>query len=359
MAFHRRVSRFHSMTRQTPYRRPEDSFESFRRSLEKGESAPVYLIHGNEPLLIDRAAEMIGRVAAAGDPSGMNREVFPGEESESREVALTAAAYPMLGTKRLVIVKDAEKLGDTEPLEAYVRNPSPTTILVVISSKPDFRQKLFQVLKEKAVLVECKTPYDNRIGAWIEAEVGDAGKSIDPEGAELLRLSVGSSLAELSNELEKLYTFMGERKAIGAGDVAAVVGVSRQFSVFDLQRALGELNTRNAMAVIGGMIDGGENMTQCVAQLTKYFEKLWLLPGAGVGQNEAAALLGVNPFFVREYLAARRKFSAARLEDCFLALREADLALKSSGGTPRQIMTLLVHAITRNSAAAEDVPRYR
>ncbi len=346
------------MTKQTPYRRPEDSFALLRRSLDAGEPAPVYLIHGNEPLLIDRATEMIGRVAAAADPSGMNRQVFPGEESEARDIALAAAAYPMLGTKRLVILKDAEKLGDTAPLEAYVRNPSPTTVLVVVTPKPDFRQKLFQALKEKAVLVECKTPYDDRIGEWIEAEVRGVGKSIEAEAAELLRLSVGSSLSELSNELEKLYTYVGDRKEITAGDVAAVVGVSRQYSVFDLQRAFGELNPRAALGVLARMIDAGENMTKCVAQLTKYFEKLWLLPGAGVGQEEAAALLGVKPYFVREYLSARRKFSAGRLDDCFIALREADLALKSSGGTPRQVMTLLVHAITRNVPETADGYRH-
>ncbi len=265
----------------------------------------------------------------------------------------------MLGTKRLVIVKDVEKLGETGALEDYVRNPSPTTVLVLLSPKPDFRQKLFQALKEKAVLVECRTPYDDRIGAWIEAEVRGVGKSMEAEGVELLQLSVGGSLAELSNELEKLYTFAGDRKEITAGDVAAVVGVSRQFSVFDLQRALGEMNTRAALGVLGRMIDGGENMTKCIAQLTKYFEKLWLLPDSALNQETAAAMLGIKPFFVREYLAARRKFTATRLDDCFLALREADLALKSSGGTPRQIMTLLVHSITRNTPEPEDARHYR
>jgi DNA polymerase-3 subunit delta len=336
------------MTRETPYRRPGDPFESLRRSLARGETAPVYLVHGNEPLLIDRAVEMIGRVAAEGDPSGVNRQLFPGEESDGREVALAAAAYPMLGTKRLVIVREPEKLGDTASLEAYVRNPSPTTVLVLVSSKPDFRLKFFQAVKEKAVVIECKTPYDDRIGAWIEAEVGNTGKSIDAEGAELLRLSVGNSLAELSNELEKLYTYVGERKAIDAADVAAVVGVSRQASIFDFQRALGRRNAREAFRVLGAMLGAGENMTRAVAGLTHYFEKLWLLPEAGLGQDEAASLLAVRPFFVREYIAARRNFTAGSLDASFLALRDADLALKSSGGAPAQVMTALVHVITRS-----------
>lgn len=342
------------MARQTTYRQREDPVDSLRQSLTKGDPAPVYFVYGNEPLLIERAADMISRAAAAGDPGGMNRNVFRGEESDAREIALAAAAYPMLGSRRMVIVREAEELGDTGPLEEYIRNPSPATTLLMISQKPDFRQKLFGLLKEKALLVECRTPYDDRISGWIEAEVRSTGKTIDPEAAELLRVSVGGSLAELSNELEKLYTYAGERKLIEAADVAAVVGVSRQFSIFDLQRALGERNARAAFGVAGRMIDAGENMTRCVAQLTHWIEKLWLLPASGIGQEEAAALIGVRPFFAREYIAARRNFPASLLNQCFLALRDADLALKTSAAGPRQVMTVLIHAITRNSAGEGD-----
>lgn len=336
------------MGRQPPDRKPADTFETLRQSLAKGEPGPAYLIHGNEQLLIDRAAALIGDRAAAGDPSGMNRQLFDGAEADAREIALAASAYPMLGTRRLVVVKDADKLGSTEALEAYLRNPSPTTTLVLIAVKPDFRQKLFQAAREVSMVVECRTPYDDKIAAWIEAEIASAGRSLDAEGIELLRISVGSSLAELSNELDKLYTYVGGRKAITAGDVAAVVGVSRQFSVFDLQRALGGRDARSALGILTRMIDAGENMTKCVAQLTGYFEKLWVLPSTGVTQEEAASLLGVRPFFVREYLSARRNFSDEMLSGCFLALRDADLALKSSGGTPSGVMTELVHTLTRN-----------
>jgi DNA polymerase-3 subunit delta len=343
------------MTKQTTYRRPEDPFDALRKSLGGGAASPLYLVHGNEQLLAGRAVEMIEHAVTGGDPSAMDREVFGGEEADARSVALSAAAYPMLGSRRLVIVRDAEKMGDTGPLDAYVADPSPTTTLVVVSPKPDFRKKFFQALKERAVVVECKTPYDDRIAGWIEAEVKGAGKSIDPEAAELLRLSVGSSLAEIANELEKLYTYVGAKAGIDTADVEAVVGVSRQFSIYDLQRALGGLRAGAALGILSRMLDAGENMTKCVAQLTHYFEKLWILPPGGAGQDEAAALLGVRPFFVREYLTARRNFTPEALDRCFIALRGADLALKSSGGPPRRTMTLLVHSITRGSTAAGNI----
>ena len=335
------------MTKPTTYRRGDDPLEALRRSLGSGEAAPIYLIHGNEPLLADRAVELVDRAVTGDAHAAIDREVFAGDECDARSVALAAAAYPMLGGRRLVIVRDADKLGDAGPLEAYVLDPSPSTTLVLVSRKPDFRKKLFQALKERAIVVECRTPYDDRIGAWIEGEVRSTGRTIDPEAAELLRLSAGGSLAEVANELEKLYTYVGPRTAIGMADVEAVVGVSRQFSVYDLQRALGGLQTGAALGILTRMIDAGENMTRCVAQLAHYFEKLWLLPPGGAGQEEAASILGVKPFFVREYLSARRNYTPEALDRCFQALRDADLALKSSAGTPRRTMTLLVHRITR------------
>jgi len=316
--------------------------------LVAGGPGPLYLLHGNEPLLIDRAAGLISRSVTGGTGAGLNEQVFSGEDSDAREIAIAASAYPMLGDRRLVVVKDAEKIRDTGPLVSYVADPSPTTTAVFISPKPDFRQKFFQALKEKAFLLECRTPYDDRIGAWIESEVRDAGKNISSDAVELLRLTAGRSLSEIGNELEKLYTFVGEKKDLSRDDVAAVVGVSREFNIFDLQRALGELDTPRALGIVYKMLDRGENMAGCIAQMTHYFGKLWLLAGgSAAGAPEAAALLGVKPFFVKEYLGAAGRYPPGKLEGCFIALRDADRKLKTSDGTPRQIMTLLMYRIAQ------------
>jgi len=329
------------------------SLADLRASLASDGPGPCYLLYGNEPFLIDRAAAMITRAAVGGDDTGMNQEVFSGEDSDARSIAVAAAAYPMLGERRLVVVRETEKLGDPGPLTSYLADPNPTTTLVFISAKPDFRQKLFQGIRERARLVECRTPYDDRIAAWIESEVRDAGRSITPEAAELLRLSTGRSLGEIWNELEKIHTFVGERKKITREDVAAVVGVSRQYNIFDLQRALGKSDTAGALEIIYKMLERGENMTGPVVQLTHYFGKLWILAGTGGNRAEARARLGINPYFMQEYLDASRRYPARRLERCFLALREADVRLKTSAGTPRQIMTLLILHLTDVPETAE------
>jgi len=327
------------------------SLSELKSSLNTAGPGPLYLLYGNESMLIDRAAGMISGAAIQGTDSAMNHEVFSGEDSDARSIAAAAAAYPMLGERRLVVVRDAGKIGEAGPLLSYLDDPSPTTTLVFISQKPDFRQKLFQALKDKAFLLECKTPYDDRIGAWIASEVAETGKKISPEAAELLRLSAGRSLSEIDNELQKLYTFVGARNEVTRDDVAAVVGVSREYNIFDLQRALGESDAARALGIVYKMLDRGETMTGSIVQMTHYFGRLWLLAGAGGGN--ARTLPGVNPYFLREYLDAARRFPPRRLEKCFMALRDADLKLKTSSGTPRQIMTLLVLHITNTPESAD------
>lgn len=319
--------------------------EALGEALAGDRLSPVYLVYGSEPFLIERSVEMIAQRALGAEPDRLNLEVFSAEDVESREVTLSARAYPMLGGRRVVLVRDVEKIRDTGPLAAYVADPSETTVLVLISSKPDFRQKLFQSLQKHALLVECRAPYDDRMPAWIEAEARRRGKSVSREAAELIHLSTGRSLADIGNELDKLFLFAGERKSIDVDDVSAVVGISRNYSIFDLQRAVGRGDSSGALEILARMMERGESMTGCVVQLTRYFEKLWLLPDGPVSASEAAELTGVREFFARDYIAARRRYPPSRIEDCFRALREADLRLKTSAGTPRVIMTLLLHRL--------------
>lgn len=320
--------------------------EALGEALAGDRLSPVYLIHGSEPFLIDRSVEMIVQRALGTEPDRLNLEVFSAEEAESREITLSATAYPMLGGRRVVLVRDVEKVRDTgHHLAAYVADPSQSTVLVLTSSKPDFRQKLFQNLQKHAMLVECRAPYDDRMPAWIEAEARRRGRSVSREAAELIHLSAGRSLTDIGNELDKLLLYAGERKSIDVDDVSAVVGISRNFSIFDLQKAVGRGDSPGALEILARMMERGENMTGCVVQLTRYFEKLWLLPDGPVSPREAADLTGVREFFARDYIAARRRYPPSRIEDCFRALREADLRLKTSAGTPRVIMTILLHRL--------------
>lgn len=327
-----------------------ESFSALEESLGKGNISPLYLIHGNEQLLVDRALDLITTHALGPEKDRLNFQIFSAEDSSPRDIVLAAMAYPMMAGRRVVVVRDIDKLSDTGRLTEYVSDPNPSTVMLLTCVKADFRQKLFQELRKTAFMLDCRTPFDNRIPGWIETEVKRAGKSITPEAAELIHLSAGTSLSEMGNELEKLYLYVGKKRTIDVDDVAAVVGTSRSYSIYDLQRAIGVRDTGRALEILMRMIDHGENMTGVVARLTWYFEKLWLLPDRPGQPRDIASLLGIREYFAREYATARRHYSTEEITGCFLALREADLRLKTSGSTNRLIMTLLLHTIMRPQA---------
>lgn len=324
-----------------------ETFATFENALSKGALANVYLLAGTEQLLVDRAIDMIADLALGSGEDRLNFRTFSGEDADTREIVLAAISYPMFTGKSVVVVRDVGKLRNTERLVAYLSGPSPSTVLVLTSAKPDNRQKLFKLLQEKAFTLSCRPLFDNEVSRWIETEVKRAGRTITPEAAGLMHLSVGNSLAEIRNELDKLYLFTGDKKTIDEDDVASVVGLSRNYSTFELQMAVGLRDVTRSMEILARMIDQGENMTGCVVLMTWYFEKLWRMPDHPGSSHDVVALLGVKEFYARQYIAARRNYSEAQIEECFRALRDADMRLKSSRGTPRVIMTLLLHRIIR------------
>jgi DNA polymerase-3 subunit delta len=252
-----------------------------------------------------------------------------------------------MADRRAVVVRSAERIRNAEPLLAYLKSPSPTTVLVLLSAKPDFRLKLFQALKAAGSVVECKTPYDSAIPAWIESEAARRGKSITPGAAALVHVAAGRSLTAIAAELEKLGVYVGDKPRIDEDDVRMVVGSTKEYTIFDLMNAVGRREEAPSLRILDRMLEQGESMTSCVVQLTKYFQKLWVLGAQGSGPADAAAKsLGIHPYFLREYAEAARRHSRGAVERAFAALKEADVALKTSAGTPRTVMTLLIHALT-------------
>jgi DNA polymerase-3 subunit delta len=164
---------------------------------------------------------------------------------------------------------------------------------------------------------------------------------MDQEAARLLVAHVGTSLRTLDGELSKLVLFVGARDSVSADDVASIVGISRDFSVFELQRALGSGDGARAVSILEHLLDGGENPGFLLVMLTSYFVALWKvheLTRTETARGAIAAEIRVSPYFVQEYLAGARRFSVPAIEDALCSLAEADTALKTTQANPRQIL---------------------
>jgi DNA polymerase-3 subunit delta len=336
------------------------SYDDFVSETSGTKIGPLYLFIGKEDFLVD---ECVNRIIAALVPSemrGFNLDVMYGSKSEAKEVVAHASSYPMMGERRVVIVKEFEKLvaGEAakEAVENYVQHLLPSTCLVLVSGEPDFRKRPFTDLKKSATIISCDQLYDNQVPAWIEARVHAKQKEASPEACRMLQAYVGNSLRALDNEIDKLLIYTGDRKEITGEDIAAVVGASKGFTVFDLQNCIGKKDAKGALTVLARMMEAGESPQLIIIMLTRFLTtllKIGELKQRRIPDSQFATELKISPYFLKQYLEYHANFSPSHIENGFRALLFADATLKSTTSDTRIIMDILVFSLIRNSVNEE------
>ncbi len=171
----------------------------------------------------------------------------------------------------------------------------------------------------------------------------------------MIHAYVGNSLRSLQNEIDKLFIFVGDRTQITADDVTTIVGASKGYTIFELQNAIGRKDTKEAMRIIERMMEVGQSPQMIIVMLTRFFNQLWKLSDLGVrriAESDIVREIGIPPYFVRQYMEFHSNFAAEQIEQNFLSLLDADLALKTTSRDPRLVMDLLVLSLIQSSGEA-------
>jgi DNA polymerase-3 subunit delta len=294
---------------------------------------------------------------------GFNLDVMYGSKVDAQDVVAHASSFPMMAERRVVVVKEPEKLATTDAardaLAAYIKKPLESTSLVFVAEKPDFRKKLFSDLKKFAELIECKPLWDNEVPGWISERIAKLGKQASPEACRLLQAYAGNSLRGLQTEINKLFVFIGDKKQIEPEDVAGVVGETKGYTIFELQNAIGRRDCRTAIQIVERMLEHGESPQFMIVMLTRFFTQLYKLTELKqrrLSDREIASEIALSPFVVKQYLSHVANFSTEQIEQCFRSLLEADVTLKSTSRDPHLVMDLLVYALVKGSTQLELLP---
>lgn len=339
------------------------TYTEFQPILRSGKFPPIILFHGDEDFLIEECVDAI--IDHVVDPAarGFNLDVIYGSKADPKDVVSHASSFPMMGEKRVVLVKEFEKLvtaeASREIVSTYIDKPLDSTILLLVSLDPDLRRKPFTDLKKKAMVVECRPLYDNQVPTWIAQRIKGAGKEANAEACRLLQAYVGNSLRALQNEIDKLFVFIGEKKVVTHEDVAAVVGASKGFTVFELQNAIGRKDTREAVRIVERMVESGQAPQMMIVMLTRFFLQLWKLSDPKLRrkpEGEIASEIGIPPYFLKQQLQFQANFTVKQVENALKALLEADRMLKSTSPDPHVLMDLLIIALINGSFEHLRVP---
>jgi DNA polymerase-3 subunit delta len=339
------------------------TYAEFQQAVRAQRFASIYLFYGEEDFLIDEGVQAISEHALDPGMKSFNLDVMDGSKVDAKDVVAHASSFPMMGPRRIVIVREFEKLVGAESAKeivtAYVNRPLESTCLVLVSLDPDFRRRPFTDLKKKATLVECKPLYDQQVPGWVADRIKRLGKEANADACRLIHAYVGNSLRSLQNEIDKLLIFVGDRKEITSEDVATVVGASKGYTIFELQNAIGRKDTKEAVKILERMLTLGQSPQMIIVMLTRFFNQLWKLSDLKhrrIPDSEIAREIGIPPYFVKQYLEFRSNFTTDQIEQNFKSLLEADTVLKTTMRDAHLVLDILVISLINPLSEAVPLP---
>ncbi len=297
---------------------------------KKNSFQPVYWLEGEEEYYIDKAVEYAEHHILPESEASFNLTVFYGRDANWADVINACRRYPMFAERQVVILKEAQQMRDVEKLEAYVDNPLHSTVFVVSykDKKVDGRTSFAKTLKAKAVLVTTKKMYDSKLPEWTQELVQSKGLSISAKGLALLVDHIGNDLSRIENEIDKLSVNLGKRKGITEEDIEEFIGVSKDFNVFELQSALAKKDLPKAIRIIQYFEANPKSapIQLVLPSLYSFFSKVFMVFGAGShDEKSVAAALGINPYFIKDYMQAANLYKFEGVEKILLLLHTYNL----------------------------------
>jgi DNA polymerase-3 subunit delta len=326
------------------------SAEKIIADWKKGNFKPIYWLEGEEPYFIDQVINYAEHKILNESEAGFNLSVFYGRDANWADVVNACRRYPMFAERQVVVLKEAQHMKDIDRLEGYVENPLSSTVFVVSykEKKVDGRSKLAKTLAKNGEVLSTKKIFDNKLPEWANQMVLQQGLTITQKALLLLVDHIGNDLSRIYNEIEKLAINLQGQKNITEDDIENYIGISKEFNVFELQDALGKKDLSKAIRIIQyfGANPKAAPIQMILPALYNFFSKVYMIFGAGSNDEKTiATAIGVNPFFVKDYMAAARNYNFQGLEKVLLLLHEYNLrsiGINDAGTTDSDLMKEMV-----------------
>jgi DNA polymerase III subunit delta len=323
--------------------------EELIKELKARKFKPIYLLQGEEPYYIDQIVDYMEQSILSDGEKGFNQTVLYGKDTDMATILNAAKRYPMMSEYQLIVVKEAQDLKwsketeggskEAEFIQSYFERPLPSTILVFAYKYGNFdkRKKTYKAINSSGLVFQSDPVRDYKLMPWIEDHVKSKGYKIAPPAAALMAEYLGTDLSKIANEVEKLCLNIDKETVIQTDHIQRNIGISKEYNVFELQKALAGRNVLKCNQIINYFANNpkANPMIMVMANLNSYFTKILkyhYLPN----KNDAPKELGVNPYFIKDYEMAAKTYGPGKTFDVISLLREYDLkskGLDSTGNT--------------------------
>ena len=310
---------------------------------------------GDETYYIDYFTKYCDENILNNDQTSFNKTILYGKDTSVQEIISVCKRYPLNSEYQIVIIKEAQHLSRTlDSLSDYALNPSMSTILIINYKYKvlDKRKKLFKSVQKFGMIINCKKMYDNQISAWIRARLENENFIIDNKASFMLFEFLGNDLNKIVNQIEKLKIISKDKK-ITDHLIEKNIGFSKDYNIFELRNAIGEKNLEKALKICNYM---SKNINKHPVQVTislvfNYFIQIFQLHSVeNKSRSNISKIIGINPYFIDEYIKASRNYSLKKISKIISLIRDFDLKTKgykgsnvSSGDLLRQMIVQIIN----------------
>ena len=318
--------------------------EQIVTDIRHGIFKPVYLLMGDEPYYPEMVCREIIEHCISESDKDFNETICFGADVNAAQVTASSRQYPLMADRQLVVVKEAQMMPDLEQMATYCSAPLESTVLVLLLRKAsaDKRKALYKAVQKNGVVIDSPAIRDYEIASWISSYYSSRGLSISPQAAAMLGEYAGTDLSKIAIETDKLLKNLAEgAKQVSAEDIERNVGISRQFSIFELTKALSLKDAPKALRIAETISsDAKFYLPPAISAIFTNFYRI-LRYGALLRQNQrpsaedkAKVLAGVSPYFYREYDTAVKNYPLQKsMKAISLLCRYDYLAKGGDGGT--------------------------
>ena len=333
------------------------SFDSIMADLEARRFMPVYYLMGDESYYIDKISDYIAEHVLQPEERDFNQMILFGSDVTASQVADYARRYPMMSEYQVIIVKEAQNIKQTEALEKYFKQPSPSTILVMChkNGTVDGRKREYvKAIQSAGVLFESKKLRDRDLPAFIEQYLKVRNVSIDAKSTQIIADSIGADLSRLSSELDKVIVSLSEQdRRVTPQVVEDQIGVSKEFNSFELRDAIVNRNVLKANQIIKYFDDNPKagSIYAFLPMLFNYFQNLMIAYYAPKNQSQEAVAEWLelrNVWAAKDYMTGMRNYTGMKVMQIIGKIREIDAkskGLDNPNTPPGELMKELIFYI--------------
>jgi DNA polymerase-3 subunit delta len=327
------------------------------RDLEARHFLPLYYLMGDESYYIDKISNWIAENVLQPEERDFNQTVLFGSDVTASQIVDAAKRYPMMSEYQVLIVKEAQNIKNTEPLEKYFKAPMPSTILVMCHKNGfvDGRKKEYvKAIQQAGVLFESRKLRERDLPAFIEGYLQAKNVTIDPKSTQLIADSIGADLSRLVGELDKvLLSLPQEDRRVTPQVVEDQIGVSKDFNGYELRDAIVNRNIFKANQIVKYFDENPKagSIYSFLPLLFNYFQNLMLAhycPQKN-SQDRVAKWLDLGKeWLAKEYMTGMKHYSAMKVMQILSKIREIDAkskGLDNPNTPPEELMRELIFFI--------------